>query len=86
MVKVEFFTSPWWGSCRFQENVIKQTQDEMKAEKIEWVTRNVAEQEDREIAVEYKIRFVPTTIINGEKWLVGVSTVEQLKEEIEKYK
>ncbi|NVM54503.1 MAG: thioredoxin family protein [Candidatus Helarchaeota archaeon] len=58
----------------------------MKAEKIEWVTRNVAEQEDREIAVEYKIRFVPTTIINGEKWLVGVSTVEQLKEEIEKYK
>lgn len=48
--------------------------------------RNVAKPEDRQIAVDYQIRFVPTTIIDGEKWLVGVTTVEQLKEEIVKRK
>lgn len=59
---------------------------DLEAENIEWITRNVAEPEDRQLAMEYKVKFVPTTIINGEKWLVGVSTVEQLKAEIEKFK
>ena len=58
----------------------------MQSEEIEWITRNVAEPKDRKIAVDYKIKFVPTTIINGEKWLVGVSSVEQLKEEILKFR
>jgi protein-disulfide isomerase len=57
-----------------------------KEKDIEWITRNVAEPEAREIAVNYKIRFVPTTIINGETRLVGVTTVEQLLEEIAKQK
>jgi len=46
----------------------------------------VAEPEGRALAINYNIRFVPTTIINSTKWLVGVTTTEQLKEEIEKYK
>jgi len=68
--------------------VINQTQEKTKDKDkdIEWITRNVAEPEARDIAVTYKIRFVPTTIINGETRLVGVTTVERLLEEIEKQK
>jgi hypothetical protein len=66
--------------------VIKQAQDEATAEDIDWITLNVAEPEARKVALEYKIRFVPTTIINGEKWLVGVTSVQQLMEEISQFK
>ncbi len=66
--------------------MIKQAQDKIKIDGIEWITRNVMEPEARKIAISYKIQFVPTTIINGETKLVGVTTVERLEEEILKFK
>jgi hypothetical protein len=67
--------------------VIQETKEKTKNDnRIEWVTMNVAEPDGREKAVAYKLRFVPTTIINGETKLVGVTTVERLIEEIEKCK
>jgi hypothetical protein len=66
--------------------VIKEAQAEMQSEQIEWVKRNVANPEDKKLAISYKIRFVPTTIIAGKTRLVGVTTVEKLKEEIIKFK
>jgi hypothetical protein len=66
--------------------VIKEAQEKIKIEDLEWITMNVAETEARKAAVDYRIRFVPTTIINGEKMLVGVTTVKQLEDEISKFK
>ena len=66
--------------------MIKQAQDEMKTEDIEWRTLSVAEPQGHQLALQYKIQYVPTTIINGKKWFVGVTTVEQLKGEILKFK
>jgi protein-disulfide isomerase len=51
---------------------------------VEWQIWNVADPEGKALAISYKIRYVPTTIINGTKRLVGVTTIEQLKEEIAK--
>ena len=66
--------------------MIEQVKGEMDAEPIEWITRNVADPASKQVALDYKIRFVPTTIVNGEKWLVGVSSPEQLKEAILHFK
>jgi hypothetical protein len=67
--------------------VIQQAREQTKDNtEIEWLTRNVAEAESRQLALAYKIKFVPTTIINGAKWLIGVTSVEQILEEIAKFK
>jgi protein-disulfide isomerase len=66
--------------------VIQQAREQTKDAQIEWLTRNVAEDEARQLAIAYKVKFVPTTIINGEKWLIGVTSVEQILEEIAKFK
>ncbi len=66
--------------------MIEQVKGEMETDSIEWITRNVAEPASRQAALDYKVRFVPTTIIAGEKWLVGVSSPEQLKEAILQFK
>ncbi len=65
------------------EHAREQTKDNAQ---IEWLTRNVADTESKQLAITYKIKFVPTTIINGEKWLIGVTSVEQILEEIAKFK
>ena len=67
--------------------MIQQAREQTKDDaQIEWRTLNVAEAESRQLAMDYKIKFVPTTIINGEKWLIGVTSVEQILEEITKFK
>jgi protein-disulfide isomerase len=65
------------------EHAREQTKDNAQ---IEWLTRNVADAESKQLAIAYKIKFVPTTIINGEKWLIGVTSVVQILEEIAKFK
>lgn len=78
------FSAPWCNSCKIMEPTIKKVLEDFNG--IELIDVNV--DEDPDMAIEYKVRTIPTLILkkgNEIDLLVGTATSEQVKEFLLKY-
>ena len=80
MKKTKYFSAVWCGPCKVFKPIMKELSDE--GYDIEFIDGD----ENRDLAVEYNIRSVPTTIVeeDGKEVgrIVGVKTKEEMITEL----
>jgi|TARA_R110001592_G_scaffold39825_3_gene130928 thioredoxin 1 len=80
MKKAKYFSAVWCGPCKVFKPIMKELSDE--GYDIEFIDGD----ENQDLAVQYNIRSVPTTIIeeDGEEVsrIVGVKTKEEMVKEL----
>ena len=80
MKKAKYFSAVWCGPCKVFKPIMKELSDE--GYDIEFIDGD----ENRDLAVEYNIRSVPTTIVeeDGKEVgrIVGVKTKEEMITEL----
>ena len=80
MKKAKYFSAVWCGPCKVFKPIMKELSDE--GYDIEFIDGD----ENQDLAVQYNIRPVPTTIIeeDGEEVsrIVGVKTKEEMVKEL----
>ena len=80
MKKAKYFSAVWCGPCKVFKPIMKELSDE--GYDIEFIDGD----ENQDLAVQYNIRSVPTTIIEEDgkevSRIVGVKTKEEMVKEL----
>jgi thioredoxin 1 len=89
MIKVIKLGTPWCGPCRQMTPTVKKLQENYQTHE-DVIIQDINIEEDNQLATEYNVRSIPTTLFFQNDVLVekktGVLKLEQLEEIINKYK
>lgn len=83
-VMIELFYSPMCPNCPEAKKVVMEITDEYNG-KIRVHEINILSSVGQEKAQIYNVKGVPTIILNGRTKIVGVPTLEQLREKLQVY-